>query len=404
MSNIKSKLHMFSRNVPKPIRYIIANMLSYSDLKNLSLTNKECFELCRDDNYWKSRIRCKLGTVPESAKVGEYKKWYINNVNNIYLQNEIDTHPSLNLVRETPRETPRLFLENVKSLDPESWNSCGYFVIDSFGNLNYFEDSKTHIATNVKTFVVDRPLPIGPDDYTSGVYYIDDKDDLYMIMYQGETKRLNVPVKLAQNVSFAGIWDHKYKCCNFGILYYISDHVLYEMNMVEYNTKESLFIIKNIEKLINFMDGTFLFIDTNNNLKIGAEYDILSTLILVKGVKNAYIKKTHTETFEDFGFQLYYIDMNNNLYKIKNLEEYVGVKQGDVELESELIFENVKDYGHFFDVEYVNEGDFSYELILTKNGNLYTKVGENPFTFVLKNVNKIFDNLYYSMLLFSVVV
>ena len=472
------------KNVATFIRYIILNLLSYSDLKNLSLTNKECLELCRDDNYWKNRTRCKLGAVPESANEGECKKWYINNVNDVYyLQDDEKIHSlrSLHLLLKNAK--------NVKHVNLGGWHSDGYFAIDSFGNLNYYQngDFDLQIATNVKTFVADRPM-CPEDSYNfddSGVYYIDDKDNLYMILFHGnhEHKKVGAPVKLAQNVSFAGIWECKYDV--FGVLYYISDNVLYEMFMIDIknpscitytsdcneNKSNPSFIIKNIKKLIHviYKVSTIIFIDTNNDLKIATKYDHESINILAKGVKNAYFKTTKTgKRFENNKFQIYYINMDDNLHKITNIEEFVkpkkpiemepkvifqndedyinwtiemenkGIFENDedyinclslwnkenvslehiltkneelyqkvmethIELERELIFENVKDYGYFSDSNLRNGGKFSYENILTKNGDLYQRVGDVPFTLVQKNVNKLFKNLNNLSLLFSVV-
>ena len=411
MSKKELELNMCSGMVPKPIRYMIANMLSYSDLNNLCLTNKKCLELCKDDNYWKNRIMSKLGMVPESAKKGEFKKWYVENVNDVYYtQKDKRIHALLNLVKDEPT----LLLENVKSVNMELWNSYGYFAIDSFGNLNYYGDFDVQIATNVKTFVADRPLPIDPNDdddyYESGIYYIDKNDDLYMILFHGDNKKVDVLVKLAENISFAHIFEGNEEENPFGVLHYISENVLYEIDMRNYGVDPSS-TVNGIKKLIHFTnkedERTLIFIDTNNDLKIGEKYDTETVPILIKGVKNAYIKEKVEETSksEDFRFELYYIDMDNKLYKISNIEEYIGTdvdKQETIELKSELIFENVKDYGYFPD--YMNNGKFASEHILTKNGDLYQRVGENPFTLVQKNVNKLFDNYYYSMLLFSVVV
>ena len=411
----KKELNVCSKNVPKPIRYMIANMLSYSDLKNLSLTNKECLELWSDDNYWKSRIRRKLGTVPESAKDGDFKKWYINNVNDVYY-----------LVTDT--DVPKLWMENIKSMAIE--HNCysdgdGYFYIDSFGNLNYHGFFDICIEKNVKTIVGDRLLPSPMDVYCErGIYYIDENEDLCVknYKYYEELCVKNYKQdyvyckKLAQNVSFAGIWDFDSRT----ILYYISKNSLYKIDITT-SPVDSLSskIITNAKKLIHVMrESIYIFIDTNNDLQITFnDCDLNKLLIckpkigkvytLAKNTKNAFVENKKDKCV------FYFIDDQNNLYKILNSKTYIDECERDYyyyydyfshydsgKLQYQLIFKNVKEFGFFKS----RIGDFVYKYILTKNGDLHQSVGMCDFIFipVQQNVNKIFRNTY-SLLLFSVI-
>ena len=409
-------LNICSNQVPKPIIYMIANMLPYKDLKSLCLTNDKFLKLFGDDNYWKSRIRSKLGAVPESAKVCEYKKWYINNINNVYYFQDKE-HPIVYHLG-CVGENPRILFKNVKFVnlvyfDPNVGELIIY--IDSFGNLTYNRQCGRHfklnVAKNVKKFVGDSHMLNNEKKsgfcckYGTGLYYIDENDDLYVVLLIND--KLHIPaIKLAQNVSFASIWDRKYEDGVSKVLYYISNNVLYEIYMAEYELKDSLFIIKDVKKVIHVTvtEETIIFIDTNNNLKITSKDDKHSLYVLVKGVKNSYIKKKPKNAFGEFSLQMYYIDLYNKLYKITNIEEYVGATQKTIKLKCEEIFENVKDYGYGYVLNYEHAQNFIYEHILTKNGNLYQRVGEDPFTLVCQNVYKIFENLCNSMLLFSVVV
>ena len=398
----KKESNVCSKNVPKPIRYMIANMLSYSDLKNLSLTNKECLELWSDDNYWKSRIRRKLGTVPESAKEGDFKKWYINNVNDIYY-----------LVTDT--DVPKLWMENIKSMAIE--HNCysdgdGYFYIDSFGNLNYhgFFDICC-IEKNVKTIVGDRLLPSPMDVYCErGIYYIDENEDLCVknYKYYEELCVKNYKQdyvyckKLAQNVSFAGIWDFDSRT----ILYYISKNSLYKIDITT-SPVDSLSskIITNAKKLIHVMrESIYIFIDTNNDLQItfnDCNPKICKVYTLAKNAKNAFVEKKKDR------YIFYFIDDQNNLYKILNSKTYIDECERDYyyfsrydsgKLQYQLIFKNVKDFGFFKS----HIKDYIYTHILTTNGDLHKSIGNYNFILVQQNVNKIFRNTH-SLLLFSVI-
>ena len=400
---------MCNRNIPKPIRFMILNMLSYSDLKNLSFTNKECFELWSDDNYWKSRIMCKIGTVPESAKDGECKKWYINNVINFYyLQYNESIYTRPDLVTDLPKSW------SVKSVAIE--NNCsgdGYFYIDSFGNFRNFYD--IFIEKNVKSIVGYRSFPSSMLYCERKIYYIDENDDLCV-----KNCKQDGPVcykKLAQNVSFAGIWDFD----SHSILYYISKNTLYEIDIPTLKVDSSLSskIITKIKKLIHVIrKSIYIFIDTNNDLQITfndchsnevliCKNKIGKVYTLAKNTKNAFVENKKDKCV------FYFIDDQNNLYKILNSKTYINECERDYyyyydyfshydsgKLQYQLIFKNVKEFGFFKS----RIGDFVYKYILTKNGDLHQSVGMCDFIFipVQQNVNKIFRNTY-SLLLFSVI-
>ena len=359
-------IHMFGEKLPKYIRYKIANMLKFVDLKRIALLNKNTWKMMKDDKFWRMRIYDKIGKIPKIVEKGAAFEWYVNNVKNIYGYRDLDTcsplDPTILHIGENLSQVLPIMNHLTRPVSIEN------YVVNSVGQLYCLPNDKT-IAENVKNVGA-----VGEKE----VLYIDYENNLIL---QNEKK--NVISKNVFNAKLVNISESRWSAKPH--FYYVSENslcVMKEMGGVVEN------LCRNVKKFIH------AWLDDNLGYIWLAIYkdDVLA---LSNGTMFKEISKNVKNAFAGNDGHISYIDFRNNWYNLGILNRsWIDINFGHIKPEKQ----NVKDYIHD------NFMGKLYFILLKTNGDLYfsgfnrygfeDENGNVPekfenFALVLKNVNDV---------------
>ena len=417
---------MCDERIPKGVRYEIANKLDYNELMNLCNVNKICSKLCSDDSYWAYRIYDKLGSIPNMAKKGKYREWYMKNVKNLYVLSENSKEETIYRPRNRNRnldimsENTMKLMENISNMgdytgiykgDEGEENVYSMYVVDSFHNLKHIKGTLDNIykkrnllvdeiyIKNVNKFLGVVQIEKEQEETDSFLFvYIDDSNTL--IVYQLDT---GVKMEISKNVKNTKLYSIDGNGWFLYKLYYIVDDRLYIIKNLEdyiYEGKSSYktdiyaldiaYIGDMQNEMINEeeMFENLVYVDLQGNVRH-------EDLILAKNAKQIFEYINPNDDNEQ-KIAIYYIDNYDILFKL----EYNGV-----EFKSPILVDyNVKNY-------YWNKYNLN-EFILLKNGDLYFRNNEsdenslqilNNFKLLSTNVDQVypetFETIFFSKII-----
>lgn len=363
------QLDICNESIPKYVRYKIANELNYQDLMSLCNVNKTCSEMCNDDRYWMNRIYDKIGVIPKNVKNGEYRDWYIKNVNNLYY---IDDKMN------TDSQAVKL-LANVSNVAPynnfsDSEQFVVYFV-DALHNLKYINGTKDNFKENFLFGGVKKIVWEHKESFDHGPYiiYLDDSDTL--IVHDLE---IDLKLEISKNVKMV-------KCYEITTSNSIVIRLYYTKN-------DKLYIVGNVTGFLHGGETPYetdlyvsdvAYIGDAQNEDVEEE-ELLEFLVYVdlKGnviYKDKILAKNSKKIFE------YMFRRNLNIYSIDKYDILFILSQTD---------DNVKrprfiDYDVKCNIWQFYNGN---EYRLYKNGNLYLKnlTFHKDFKLIMTNVIDIY--------------